>query len=81
MNEAMAKNPLFDQKIPGILGTIFQGNTAINTDNAFITSAGAHHTIILQNKTQNVSGFMSDMINEKAKVGAQFTVTDQKDNQ
>ena len=76
-NDAIAKNPLFDPKTPGILGSIFEGNTAINTDNAFITTAGANHTIILRNKTKNVTGFLNDVANEKANIGAQFTVTDQ----
>ena len=80
MNEAIAKSALFDPKTPGILGSIFEGNTAINTDNAFITGAGAHHTVILQNKTKNALRFLNDVANEKSNVGAQFTVTDQKDN-
>lgn len=78
LNEGMAKSPLFDPKTPGILGTIFECNKAINTDNAFITSAGVHHTIILQNKTKNISGLLNDFFNEYAKIGAQSTITDLK---
>ena len=76
MNENMSKSPLFDPKTPGILGTIFEGNTAINTDNAFIIGAGAHHTIIRKNHLKNTPDFIRDVVNESTNVGAQFTVTD-----
>ncbi|MDD4921295.1 MAG: hypothetical protein PHS30_02325, partial [Bacteroidales bacterium] len=78
MPEGIIKDPTFDPKMPISLGSIFEGNTAINTDAAFRIGAGAHHTIILQNKLKNVSSPISDMINERAKVGAQNTVTDIK---
>ncbi|MGV8094020.1 MAG: glycosyl hydrolase family 28-related protein [Mangrovibacterium sp.] len=76
MNDAIVQTPVFDPKIPGILGTIFQNNKAVYTDVAFQTGAGAHHTIILQNKLENVPVPLKDMVNEKTKTGAQFTVKD-----
>ncbi len=78
MNDAVAVNPLFDPKTPGILGTIFENNTAINTDNAYLTGAGAHHTIILKPTNKNAPGFLKDIVNEKSKIGSQFTITDTK---
>ena len=78
MNDAMAKNPLYDPKTAGILGTIFDGNTAINTENAYLIGAGAQHTLILKAKNKNVTGIIKDMGNEQSKSGAQFTITDTK---
>ena len=78
MGDGMIKNPLFDPKTPGILGTIFENNTAINAENSYIIGSAAHHTIILKAKNINVTVPVKDLVNEQTKIGAQFTITDLK---
>lgn len=78
MGDGMVKNPMFDPKTPGILGTIFENNTAVNAENSYIVGSGAHQTIILKAKNTNVTVPLKDMVNEQTKTGAQFTITDLK---
>jgi hypothetical protein len=78
MGDGMVKNPMFDPKTPGILGTIFENNTAVNTESSYIIGSAAHHTIILKAKNTNVTAPVKDMVNEQTKIGAQFTITDLK---
>jgi len=78
IGDGNTKNPVFDPKTPGILGSIFEGNTAVNTDNAYITGSGSHHALIFKTKNINVPNVLKDLVNEKTNIGAQFTVTDLK---
>ncbi len=78
MNDGQTKNPFFNPEAVGILGSIFEGNMAINAENAYLTGAGAHHTVIVKAKTKNVSAFLKEMVNEQTKTGSQFTFTDWK---
>ncbi len=78
MGDGMVKNPMFDPKIPGMLGTIFENNTAVNCESGYIVGSGAHHTIILKAKNTNVTVPVKDIVNEQTKIGAQFTITDLK---
>ena len=80
MDNGQIKNLFFDPKAVGILGSIFEDNRAINTENAYLTGAGAHHTIIVKAKTKNTTRFLKEMINETTKTGSQFTFTDWKEN-
>ena len=77
-NDAMIKSTAFDPATPGILGSVFENNRAIDTENAFVTGLGAQHTIILRNKTENIKRFLFNMENEQYHIGSQFTITDQK---
>lgn len=59
----------------GILGTIFDNNTAINTDNAYQIGAAAHHTVITDGINKNVRNLLSDALNAQ-KNGAFSTFND-----
>ena len=80
MNDGQIKNQFFNPKAVGILGSIFEDNLAINTENVYLTGAGAYHTIIVKTKTKNTVLFLKEMINEQTKAGSQFTFTDWKEN-
>lgn len=61
--------------MPGILGTIFENNTAVNTDNAYQIGAGAHHTVITNSVNKNVKNEITDGLNQK-NIGAFGTFRD-----
>jgi hypothetical protein len=71
-----AKGATRDSVTPGILGTIFENNKAINTDNAYQVGAGSYHTIITNSQNQKATNFLNDVHNEQTKKGSAFTVTD-----
>ena len=76
LTESLASNPNYDPKIAGVLGAIFEGNRAINSDNAFIVGAGTHQTVISKTKNENVAVMLKDVVNVKTNTGAQQTITD-----
>ena len=78
MGEQAAGNSKVGVNVPGILGSIWEYNNAINTDNAFIIGKGTHHVIIKKNQMENVSNPILDLIDEKQKIGAKYIVTDIK---
>lgn len=49
-----------DQETAGIIGTIFEANTAINTQNAYHLGTGTYQTIIRKTKTRNVGNLVND---------------------
>jgi hypothetical protein len=63
-----------DTTTAGILGAIFDGNKAINTDNAYQIGSGAHVTSITNAITENVQNFLKDTPNPQTKTGAKATV-------
>ena len=78
MGEQAAGNSKVGVNVPGILGSIWEYNNAINTDNAFIIGKETHHVIIKKNQMENVSNPILDLIDEKQKIGAKYIVTDIK---
>jgi len=49
-----------DEKIPAILGSIFQSNTAINCDNALYLNSGSYNTLVCNTKLINVDNLLQD---------------------
>lgn len=76
LGDQAADNLRIHPESPGILGTVFEDNTAINTDNAFILGKGAHHTVILNNKTERIANPVKNQLGEKQQAGARYTITD-----
>jgi hypothetical protein len=71
-----AKSSSRDAKTAGILGTIFEGNKAIQTDHAFRTGTGVHGTVIVKTQTEKVPALLKDVYNEQVKTGGAFIYTD-----
>jgi Pectate lyase superfamily protein len=59
---------------PALLGTIFQGNTANNSDNSFQVSTGAYQTTIWKSTTNNYTRFLKDDVFQGASHGSTTTV-------
>ncbi|OGX92051.1 PA14 domain-containing protein [Hymenobacter coccineus] len=49
-----------DEKIPALLGSIFQNNTAINCDNALYVNSGAYNTLVCNTKLINTPNLVQD---------------------
>lgn len=64
VNQSGSKGGSASGTIPGILGTIFDQNSAVNTDQAYQTGAGAHYTVIIPARNENVKSVYSDVVNE-----------------
>ncbi|MCD0490343.1 glycoside hydrolase family 55 protein [Pedobacter sp. MC2016-14] len=64
--------------IPGILGSIFENNTAVNTDNAYQIGAAAHHTVIANSINNNVNNAVSDAVNSHNKGSFKTYITPAK---
>ena len=78
MGEQAAGNSKIGVNVPGILGSVWEYNNAINTDNAFIIGKGTHHVIIKKHQLENVPKPILDLIDKKQKMGAKYIVTDIK---
>jgi len=49
-----------DEKIPSVLGSIFQNNTAINCNNAVYLNSGAYGTLVCNTTLENSPNLMQD---------------------
>lgn len=63
VNDPDTKGASHNANVPAILGTIFQGNRAINTDNTFQIGAGAHNTVIIKSQTEKATIDLKDVKN------------------